>query len=89
MGESTVKMRSFSQIRGEDFPQKMKPPTGWIYPPPRIPVANEGLFIGIPDPKNGEIIQVGDWNPGWGVDLTYRLVLSKGLDSSKEIIRFS
>ena len=25
----------------------------WIYPPPRIPVANEGWSVGIPDPKNG------------------------------------
>ena len=24
----------------------------WVVPPPRMPVANEGLYIGIPDPKN-------------------------------------
>ena len=47
----------------------------WIYPPgPRIPVTNEGLFVGIPDPKNVIIVEKGDWNPGWGVDLNYTIL---------------
>jgi len=25
---------------------------GWIYPPPRIPLANKGWYIGIPDPES-------------------------------------
>ena len=38
----------------------------WIYPPPRIPVANEGLgwdslLKMVHNPG-------GDWHPGWGVD---------------------
>ena len=32
-------------------------------PGPRIPVANKGLFIGIPDPKNGYNNPGGDWHP--------------------------
>ena len=39
----------------------------WIYPPPRIPVANEGLV------RDSLLKMVhnpgGDWHPGWGVDL--------------------
>ena len=39
----------------------------WIYPPPRIPVANEGLGW-------DSLLKMfhnpgGDWHPGWGVDL--------------------
>ena len=30
------------------------------YPPPRMPVTNEGLYIGIPDPKNGSCHPGGD-----------------------------
>ena len=41
----------------------------WIYPPPRMPVANEGLGW-------DSLLKMfhnpgGDWNPGWGVDLRY------------------
>ena len=29
-------------------------------------MANEGLVVGIPDPKNGSCHPGGDWNPGRG-----------------------
>ena len=43
----------------------------WIYPPPRIPVANEGLVVGVPYFLKMVHNPGGDWNPGWGVDLNH------------------
>ena len=39
-----------------------------VWPPPRMPVVNEGLFVGIPDPEHVIIIKDpgGHWNPGRG-----------------------
>ena len=37
-------------------------------------VANEGLLVGIPDPKNVYNHPGGDWHPGWGVDLINTLL---------------
>ena len=39
-----------------------------------IPVANEGLVVGIPDPKNVSCHPCGHWNPGRGPHPTLRLV---------------
>ena len=52
--------------RGSFWHPKLYP---WIYPPPRMPVANEGwvrdsLLKMVHNPG-------GDWHPGWGVDLSY------------------
>ena len=41
---------------------------GSTFPPPRIPVANEGLGW---DSLKMFHNPGGDWNPGWGVDLRY------------------
>ena len=41
----------------------------WIYPPPRMPVANEGL--GWDSLLKMVHSPGGDWNPWWGVDLKY------------------
>ena len=39
--------------------------TPWIYPPPRMPVTNEGLGW---DSLLKMVHNPGaDWNPGWGV----------------------
>ena len=38
----------------------------WVVPPPRIPVANEGLGWDPLYTKNGLCHPGGDWNPGRG-----------------------
>ena len=43
----------------------------WIYPPPRIPVANEGL--GWDSLRKMVHNPGGDWHPGWGVDQRHTL----------------
>ena len=37
----------------------------WVVPPPRIPVANEGFFVGSPSLKMLHN-PGGDWHPGTG-----------------------
>ena len=45
-------MEKNSPNKWKKIPQKDLDPMYWIYPPPRIPVANQGLVTGIPDPGN-------------------------------------
>ena len=57
--------------KNTDTPKWMLMDISWVYPPPRIPVANEGLgwdslLKMVHNPG-------GDWNPGWGVDLRYTM----------------
>ena len=56
----------------------------WIYPPPRIPVTNEGFFR---DPLLKMLCHPGgDWHPGWGVDLSYTHQLPLHLRQSAHLI---
>ncbi len=43
---------------------------GWVVPPPRMPVAKEGLGW---DPYQKYNNPGGDWNPGQGNNPTYKL----------------
>lgn len=49
----------------------------WIYPPPRITVANKGLLVRIPKPKmSAVILVVTSQHPGWAVDPIYPVSFS-------------
>ncbi len=47
----------------------------WIYPPPRMPVANEGLGWDTGYPTKNVTNPPGGWHPGWGVDPAYIVLL--------------